>query len=89
MGRKSLTHSCHDSNVAEMWVVRGVSPTSTYTLKERRPGIEVIAMTNHETVRFAVNAMKAGAYDVITEPFGLGGTETSAARCREPFDRQD
>jgi len=40
-------------------------------LKERRPAIEVIAMTNNGTLRFAVDAMKAGAYDVIAKPFGL------------------
>ena len=39
--------------------------------KEKRPGIEVIAMTNNESVRFAVDALKAGAYDVIAKPFGL------------------
>lgn len=42
-----------------------------HRFKEKRPGIEVIAMTNNETVRFAVDAMKAGAYDVIAKPFGL------------------
>jgi two-component system response regulator HydG len=40
-------------------------------LKEKRPAIEVIAMTNNGTLRFAVDAMKAGAYDVIAKPFGL------------------
>ena len=42
-----------------------------HRFKEKRPGIEVIAMTNSENVEFAVNAMKAGAYDVIAKPFGL------------------
>jgi DNA-binding NtrC family response regulator len=42
-----------------------------HRLKEKRPGVEVIAMTNNETVRFAVDAIKAGAYDVIAKPFGL------------------
>jgi DNA-binding NtrC family response regulator len=40
-------------------------------LKEKRPAIEVIAMTNSGTLRFAVDVMKAGAYDVIAKPFGL------------------
>ena len=40
-------------------------------LKEKRPAIEVIAMTNNGTLRFAVDAMKAGAYEVIAKPFGL------------------
>src|SRR5258708_4465722 len=42
-----------------------------HRLKEKRPRVEVIAMTNNETVRFAGDAMKAGAYDVIAKPFGL------------------
>jgi two-component system response regulator HydG len=41
-------------------------------LKEKRPGIEVIAITNNETLRGAVDVMKAGAYDVVAKPFGLG-----------------
>lgn len=42
-----------------------------HRLKEKRPSVEVIAMTNNETVRLAVDVMKAGAYDVIAKPFGL------------------
>lgn len=40
-------------------------------LKDKRPAIEVVAMTNNGTLRFAVDAMKAGAYEVIAKPFGL------------------
>jgi two-component system nitrogen regulation response regulator GlnG len=40
-------------------------------LKEKRPGVEVIAVTNNESMRFAIEAMKAGAYEVISKPFGL------------------
>jgi two-component system response regulator HydG len=40
-------------------------------LKEKRPGVEIIAMTNSENMRFAIEAMKAGAFDVIAKPFGL------------------
>ena len=42
-----------------------------HQFKARRPGVEVIAMMNSGSVRFAVEAMKIGAYDVITKPFGL------------------
>jgi DNA-binding NtrC family response regulator len=42
-----------------------------HQLKEKRPGIEVIAITNNESLRIAVDVMKAGAYDVVAKPFGL------------------
>ena len=40
-------------------------------LRQKRPDIEVVVMTNNSSQRFAVEAMKAGAYDVIAKPFGL------------------
>jgi DNA-binding NtrC family response regulator len=40
-------------------------------LKSRRPEIEVVLMTGHGTVESAVEAMKAGAHDYVTEPFSV------------------
>jgi two-component system response regulator HydG len=39
--------------------------------KEKRPGIEIIALTSNESMRFAIEAIKAGVYEVISKPFGL------------------
>jgi DNA-binding NtrC family response regulator len=40
-------------------------------IKRRRPGVEVVVVSGNATVQSAVQAMKAGAYDYITKPFGL------------------
>jgi DNA-binding NtrC family response regulator len=40
-------------------------------LKTRRPGIEVVAMINNSSLRFAVEAMRAGAFELIAKLFGL------------------
>jgi DNA-binding NtrC family response regulator len=40
-------------------------------IKGRQPDIEVIVMTGNDTMQSAVQAMKAGAYDLVTKPFGL------------------
>ena len=40
-------------------------------IKRLQPDIEVIVMTGNGTIQSAVNAMKAGAYDFVTKPFGL------------------
>src|SRR5436190_18959520 len=41
-------------------------------IKARHPQIEVIVVTSCGTVESAVQAMKAGAYDYLTQPFSLG-----------------
>ena len=40
-------------------------------IKRLQPDIEVIVMTGNGTIQSAVNAMKAGAYEFVTKPFGL------------------
>lgn len=41
-------------------------------IKARRPGAMLIVITGSGSVRSAVQAMKLGAYDYLTKPFGLG-----------------
>jgi len=38
--------------------------------KERRSQTEVILMTAHSTIEAAIEAMRRGAYDFVTKPFG-------------------
>src|SRR5437016_5583253 len=40
-------------------------------IKQQRPGIEIVVMTANGTAQPAVEAMKAGACDYLTKPFGL------------------
>jgi len=44
---------------------------------------EVVMMTAHGTVSNAVEAMKAGAYDYLTKPFGLEEVIALAGRVQE------
>src|SRR6266536_34690 len=50
-------------------IVRGLE--TLRRIKTRHPGIEVIVVSVCGTVESAVQAMKAGARDYITKPFGL------------------
>jgi DNA-binding NtrC family response regulator len=40
-------------------------------IKARRPESVIVVMTGHATVESAVDAMKLGAYDYLSKPFGL------------------
>ncbi|MBZ5599833.1 MAG: sigma-54 dependent transcriptional regulator [Acidobacteriia bacterium] len=42
-----------------------------HQIKERRPDAVVIVVTGYGTVQSAVQAMKNGAYDYVTKPFGI------------------
>lgn len=42
-----------------------------HQIKRRHPGVEVVVVTTKSTVQPAVEAMKAGACDYLTKPFGL------------------
>jgi DNA-binding NtrC family response regulator len=41
-------------------------------IRERRPDAKVVMITGHSSVKVAVDAMKAGAYDYIAKPVVLG-----------------
>jgi DNA-binding NtrC family response regulator len=51
-------------------------------LKEKRPDAEVIAISNTESVRLTVDALKAGAYEVIAKPFALAEVKGSSRTSR-------
>ncbi len=38
-------------------------------IKEKDPGIPVIVITAHATVEMSINAMRKGAFDMVTKPF--------------------
>lgn len=40
--------------------------------KARRPDVIIIVITGYGSIRSAVQAMKLGAYDYLTKPFGIG-----------------
>jgi two-component system response regulator HydG len=49
-------------------------------IKARSPGIPVVLMTAYGTVRDAVEAMKAGAYDYLTKPLDVDELKLTVAR---------
>jgi two-component system, NtrC family, response regulator HydG len=49
-------------------------------IKARSPGIAIILMTAYGTVRDAVEAMKAGAYDYLTKPLDIDELKLIVAR---------
>ena len=51
--------------------------------KKRSPMTEVIVMTAHSTVETAIEAMKGGAYDFITKPFGTAELRALAQKALE------
>jgi two-component system response regulator PilR (NtrC family) len=52
-------------------------------VKERTAATEVIVMTAHSTVETAIDAMKRGAYDFITKPFGAAELRALAQKALE------
>jgi two-component system response regulator PilR (NtrC family) len=51
--------------------------------KQRAPTAEVIVMTAHSSVETAIDAMKRGAYDFITKPFGTAELRALAQKALE------
>jgi two-component system, NtrC family, response regulator HydG len=49
-------------------------------IKARSPGIPIVLMTAYGTVRDAVEAMKAGAYDYLTKPLDVDELKLTVAR---------
>jgi two-component system response regulator HydG len=49
-------------------------------IKARSPGIPIVLVTAYGTVRDAVEAMKAGAYDYLTKPLDLDELKLTIAR---------
>ena len=49
----------------------GARLTFLRQIKQRRAGVEVVVVTSRSAVQPAVEAMKAGACDYLTKPFGL------------------
>jgi len=49
-------------------------------VKGRSPGIPIVLMTAYGTVRHAVEAMKAGAYDYLTKPLDIDELKLTVAR---------
>jgi two-component system, NtrC family, response regulator HydG len=49
-------------------------------IKARSPGLPIILMTSYGTVRDAVEAMKAGAYDYLTKPLDIDELKLTLAR---------
>lgn len=47
-------------------------PAIVRQIKQRRSAVEVVVMTTNTAAQPAVEAMKAGATDYLTKPFGLG-----------------
>jgi two-component system response regulator HydG len=52
-------------------------------IKARYPETIVIVVTGYATVRTAVEAMKLGAYEYLTKPFGLGELKSVLERAAE------
>jgi len=50
-------------------------------INARSPAVPVILMTAYGTVRDAVEAMKAGAYDYLTKPLDIDELKLTVARC--------
>ncbi|MBI3098715.1 MAG: sigma-54-dependent Fis family transcriptional regulator [Planctomycetes bacterium] len=53
------------------------------TIKHQHPDVEVVIVTGHASVESAVQAMKLGAYDYLTKPFGLSEIRIVLERLRK------
>jgi two-component system response regulator HydG len=54
-------------------------------IKQRRPDAEVVVMTSNGTAQSAVQAMKAGADEYVTKPFGLEELKLLLGRANDHF----
>jgi DNA-binding NtrC family response regulator len=53
------------------WTLPNSAVEALRQLKHRRPECEVVAVTNDNQVQSTVEAMRAGAFDCLSKPFGL------------------
>lgn len=49
--------------------------------RDHRPNLRVLVLTAYGTIESAVEAMKLGAIDYMTKPFGVAELEAKVARC--------
>ena len=52
-------------------------------IRERRPKIEVIVLTAHASLDTAIEALRQGAYDYVTKPFGVDVIRSTVRRAME------
>ena len=57
-------------------------------LKHRRPECDIVALTNNNQVQSAVEAMRVGAFDCLSKPFGLKEMKLLLDRLSEHLKRK-
>jgi two-component system response regulator HydG len=68
---RMLESSSVDAVLLDLRMPSGGGLEALHAIKRQRPEAAVIVVTGFGTVQSAVQAMKDGAYDYVTKPFGL------------------